>query len=248
MENEIKEKLQRLKAIKTALNQKANLPEPRKMTEQEIIEQKELSENFTLLLKDLIKNTEIGIIPAHCSLTDIQIDLDTYYSKVNPAEKIGYINIATTIDLIEFLTESNWNEFLNDTYRQKKPPIKHGLPTIDSTKFDAKWIFETYNNVVFKCSEECFNAWLVDGIQHPETINFILIGRISAKTKTKTLQFAQLRKFIETITGDAENTKDAYYKTVFGLKIKTAQIETATNLNDTFKDLKKKIVELKGIK
>jgi hypothetical protein len=117
--------------------------------------------------------------------------------------------------------------------------IKHNLPTIDSTKFDAKWLFDTYNNVVFKCSEECFNAWLKDGIQHPETIEFILKGREGKPAK------AQLRKFIETITGDSENTKDAYYKTVFGLEIKTAQINTSTNLNNKFKDLKAKIFELK---
>ncbi len=116
--------------------------------------------------------------------------------------------------------------------------IKHDLPTIDSTKFDAKWIFDKYNNVVFKCSEVCFNAWLVDGIQHPETISFILTGR-KGKDGKPTLAIAQLRKFIEKITSNAENTKDAYYKTVFGLDIKTAQLKTATNLNVTFKELKK---------
>ena len=123
-----------------------------------------------------------------------------------------------------------------DTMTETTPPpqkkINITLPKIDKTKFDAKWIFDNYNNVVFKCSEECFNSWLKDGKQHHETIDFILKGREGKPAK------AQLRKFIEKITGNSDKTKDAYYKTVFGLEIKTAQIKTATNLNDTFKELK----------
>ena len=123
------------------------------------------------------------------------------------------------------------NVFIDDKITPPKP-IKITLPKIDDTKFDAKWIFDTYVNKVFKCSEECFNSWLKDGKQHPETIDFVLEGRQGKPA------IAQLRKFIEKITGDAENTKDTYYKTVFGLEIKTAQLRTATNLNNTFKELK----------
>ena len=129
-----------------------------------------------------------------------------------------------------------------DTMTETTPPPKKiniTLPKIDDTKFDAKWIYETYIKDVFKCSEECFNSWLKDGKPHPETIEFTLKGREGKPA------IAQLRKFIETITGDTINTKDVYYKTVFGLEFKTAHYRTATNLNDTFKDLKKKIDESK---
>ena len=118
------------------------------------------------------------------------------------------------------------------------PPKKHNLPTIDTNKFNSDKIYETYNNVVFKCSKGCFNALLVDGFEHKDKIEFILKGRKSTKTDKETLQYAQLRKFIETITGNKELTKDAYYQTIFGLKIKTSSYETATTLNNTFKDLK----------
>ncbi len=125
--------------------------------------------------------------------------------------------------------------YLSQVWKKDSTPPKHiniDLPKIDETKYNAKWIFDKYNNVVFKCTEMCFNSWLKDGIQHPETIEFILKGRQGKPA------IAQLRKFIEKITGDAKNTKDTYYKTVFGLEIKTAHLKTATNLNDTFKELK----------
>jgi len=131
--------------------------------------------------------------------------------------------------LIKSLTEKQ------QTYLYKK----HTLPTIDKTKYNSDLIFEKFNNVVFKCSKDCFFAWLVDGFEHPETIEYILKGRKSVKTGLPTLNLSQLRKFIEKITGNSETTKDAYYKAVFGLEIKTSTIEISTNLNSNFKDLKK---------
>jgi hypothetical protein len=116
---------------------------------------------------------------------------------------------------------------------------KRKFPIIDLEKYDSDKIYEKFNNVVFVCSKDCFTSWLVNGIQCSEKIQYILKGRKSAKTGLTTLNYAQLRKFIEKITGDSENTKDAYYKTVFGLNIKTSSVQSAINLNKTFKDFNK---------
>lgn len=123
--------------------------------------------------------------------------------------------------------------------------LKIILPKIDKEKYYPDLIYEKFNNVVFKCTAKCFNSWLVDGIQYPEKIQYILKGRKSAKTGLTTLNYAQLRKFIEKITGDSENTKDTYYKTVFGLNIKTSSVQSAINLNKTFKDLNKCLIKKK---
>ena len=104
---------------------------------------------------------------------------------------------------------------------------KHNFPVIDRKKYDTDKIYEHFNNKVFKCSKDCFNAWLVNGYKYPETIQYIFKGRKSRINNSETLNFAQLRKFIEKITGDSENTKDAYYKNVFGLTIKCSTIKTS---------------------
>lgn len=127
------------------------------------------------------------------------------------------------------------NSFLNESvFFQPKPSEKaliykriSNLPVIDDKKYKTNLIYEHFNNKVFKCSEDCFNAWLVNGHGCHEKIQYILKGRKSRKTGEETLNFAQLRKFIEKITGDSENTKDAYYKNVFGLTIKCSTIKTS---------------------
>ena len=146
------------------------------------------------------------------------------------------------IDLPALISEQERVDKLIEKEEKKKPQDiknkKHNLPTIDTNKYDPDLIYEKFNNVVFKCTKECFDARLVDGNEHPDNIEYCLLGRISRITGEKTLNIAQLRKFIEKITGNVENTKDAYYKKVFGLEIKTSQIKSATNLNETFRELK----------
>ncbi len=161
------------------------------------------------------------------NLKNLEIDFEEKQKeyRVQQLDKIECKNLSMPTDKKELTNNSGDKQ-------------KHGYSIIDEKKYDAKKIFETFNNVVFRCSEECFNAWFIDGVLHKKTIEFILQGRTNYKTKKPTLKYAQLRKFIEKITGDAKNTKDAYYKTVFGLEIKTAQYLTATNLDPTFKDLK----------
>ncbi len=122
-----------------------------------------------------------------------------------------------------FFLEENENqpeENNNQLIRSRK--TKFILPVIDKTKYNPDKIYEKFNNFVFRCSKDCFNAWLVDGNEHPEKIKYVLKGRKSVKTGLETLNYAQLRKFINTITGDAINTKDAYYKAVFDLTFKTS--------------------------
>lgn len=99
-----------------------------------------------------------------------------------------------------------------------------GLPTIDRNIIKPSWIYQNFINWVFKCSLEAFYAWFVYGKVHIEKIEFILVDK-DGKPK-----IAQLRKFIETITGDTENTKQAYYKKVFGLTVETSS-KTANNLD-----------------
>ena len=118
--------------------------------------------------------------------------------------------------------------------------IKIDIPVIDREKYDSDKIYDKFCNKVFECSKDCFNAWLVHGNIHHEKIKCILKGRKSRKTGEETLNFAQLRKFIEKITGNSENTKDAYYKTVFGLTIKCSTIKTSNQFK-----LYKKLEECK---
>ena len=236
MEKEIENKYKLYKAWNTVvvLPTTKNTPET--------MEQKEQKKFLNFLFDEQLKGTDINRLPEQSNRSSIYIDFIQFVEQKTETFENGqkFIELATPEMLINNLTESNWSDFINLIYPEPKKPafdIKHNLPIIDSTKFDPKWIFNTYNNVVFKCSEECFNAWLVDGIQHPETIDFILKGR-KGKDGKPTMAFVQFRKFIEKITGNAENTKDAYYKTVFGLEIKTAQNKTATSLNPTFKEMR----------
>lgn len=124
-----------------------------------------------------------------------------------------------------FFSEENENKPKdNKTELIGNRETKFVIPVIDKTKYNPDEIYEKFNNVVFRCSKDCFNSWLVKGKLHSEKIEYILKGRKGLKNGDKTLKLAQLRKFVGKITGDTENTKDAYYKMVFGLKIKTSQI------------------------
>lgn len=170
-------------------------------------------------------------------LNDIENKKLNYYSdeSIFRNEIEQYLKFT---DMIERECKDRLQPESKGTAPPPAPPKKHNLPTINTDKYNSGKIYETYNNVVFKCSKDCFNALLVDGFEHKDKIEFILKGRKSTKTGKETLQYAQLRKFIETITGNKELTKDAYYKAIFGLKIKTSSYETATTLSNTFKDLK----------
>ncbi len=176
----------------------------------------------------------------------LNFEVKGYKYEIIEDDYIGFFNlcdIAFNLEKIEQIYGKQKNEIVPETATKNTPKRafnkEHSFPTIDTKKYNADLIFEKFNNVVFKCSKECFFAWLVDGIEYPETIEYILKGRISIKTGLKTLNFAQLRKFIDKITGTTETAKDAYYKAIFGLNIKTSTIPSATNLNETFKDLKK---------
>jgi hypothetical protein len=118
-----------------------------------------------------------------------------------------------------------------------------GLPTInkkyDYKKYDPEKIYiNFFRNELFNCSKDCFYAWLVYGKEYNETITYNLKGRKSKKSGVETLNLAQLKKFIIKITGDEENTKDAFYDRIFGLTIRTSTIKTSNVLNVRFEKLK----------
>jgi hypothetical protein len=99
-------------------------------------------------------------------------------------------------------------------------PDSH-FPTIDKSLYDSKWIYETFNNKVFTCTEKAFNAWLVYGKIYPEKIEWLLIYRNGKKN------FAQLKLFIHTIT-KSDDAKEKYFNTVFGERV-TADIRKSTS-------------------
>jgi len=110
-------------------------------------------------------------------------------------------------------------------------PEKHKFPVIDKTIFsDTDWIYNTFVNKVFTGSKECFDAWLVNGYTHPERLIWTLTSR---KNKPN---YAQLRLFVNIIT-NTDTCKDAYFKKVWGIEIKTAQIKPSVSFDKNLEEL-----------
>lgn len=129
----------------------------------------------------------------------------------------------------QYISMCNYLEFLNE-YKENDSTkgVKHKYPTIDIKKYDSDRIYNAFfKGEIAVCTIDCFKAWFVDGYIS-EAISFVLKGRENKPA------IAQLRRFIETITGDAENTKDAYYANVFKFenkKLKLNNTKTAKNLD-----------------
>ena len=110
-------------------------------------------------------------------------------------------------------------------------PEKHKFPVIDKTIFsDTDWIYNTFVNKVFTGSKECFDAWLVNGYTHPERLIWTLTSRENKPN------YAQLRLFVNIIT-NTDTCKDAYFKKVWGIEIKTAQIKPSVSFDKNLKEL-----------
>lgn len=110
-------------------------------------------------------------------------------------------------------------------------PEKHNYPVIDKTIIsNTDWIYNTFVNKVFTGSKECFDAWLVNGYTHPEPLTWTLTSR---KNKPN---YAQLRLFVNIIT-NTDTCKDAYFKKVWGIEIKTAQIKPSVSFDKNLEEL-----------
>ena len=110
-------------------------------------------------------------------------------------------------------------------------PEKHGYPVIDKDIFsDTDWIYNTFVNKVFTGSKECFDAWLVNGYTHPERLIWTLTSRQNKPN------YAQLRLFVNIIT-NTDTCKDAYFKKVWGIEIKTAQIKPSVSFDKNLEEL-----------
>ena len=126
-------------------------------------------------------------------------------------------------------------EYLENKIKQFTPnnpaPEKHKYPVIDKTKIsDTDWIYNTFVNKVFTGSKECFDAWLVNGYTHPERLIWTLTSRNNKPN------YAQLRLFVNVIT-NTDTCKDAYFKKVWGIEIKTAQIKPSVSFDKNLKEL-----------
>jgi len=103
-------------------------------------------------------------------------------------------------------------------------------PTIDKTKYDSSLIFEKFVNNEFECSEADYDKWLVKGIDGKHPIK-------------STINKGQLKKFIQTITNNVDDTKEAYFKSVFQ-KIIPSNITASNQLPKAIRD-KLKLCEIK---
>lgn len=125
--------------------------------------------------------------------------------------------------------------------QKKHFAIKHEYPTIDKNLFDAEWIYSTYVNIAFKGSKECFDAWLVDGIEHPDPLNWTLSKRENKPN------YAQLRLFINTIT-NTDTSKDSYYNKVWSAKFKTASVDVSKTFDICLNELRLKQLKINAKK
>ena len=114
---------------------------------------------------------------------------------------------------------------------------KHSFPLIDLEKYDSDKIYtQFFNGELAVCTKECFTDWFVKGYEANEIV-ITLRGRKGSRTGKETIPIALIRKFFETITGNTENIKDAYFKKVFKLELNN--INTAKNLNLKYEDMLK---------
>jgi len=156
--------------------------------------------------------------------------------------KNGLYTIAELIEIndIESITESkaierekkileklDYSFSKNDNSNKKK----HSLPLIDKEKYDPDKIYSLFfKGVIAHCNHDCFKAWFVDGYTS-DTITILENG------KKQTKPIAQIRKFIEVVTGDSNFTKDAYFAMVFATELNNTN--TANTLNSKYRGLLK---------
>jgi hypothetical protein len=145
---------------------------------------------------------------------------------------ISTSNRNVTLNSLYGLKKDNVKEIFEQTENNPKPQIKHEYPTIDKNLYNADLIFSTYVNKAFEGSKECFDAWLVNGMEHPDKLTWILSKREGKPN------YAQLRLFINTIT-NTNTCKDTYYNKVWNAKFKTASIDVATSFDIQLDELDK---------
>jgi len=156
-------------------------------------------------------------------------------------EAINRYDDKSSINLKEEIKKdgSNIDKSFNASLKDKFKDLSDSpYPIIDKDIINPDVVWEQCCNTAFDSnSKEAYYAWLVYGKRYNKTINFILNSKRKGKDGKQTLAIAQLRRLIEKTTGNVDNTKDAFYKDVFGLEIKTAHIPASPNLNETFKEL-----------
>ena len=165
-------------------------------------------------------------------LNAAKCDLPTYFVSDGISEKHQCYNFGFSVGECykswKYICD-NINEFAP---KSEAPRLsEYGLPCI-LAKYDAKKLYDNLVNVAFKGSEICFNSWLVNGKPFKTTkLEWIFEAKKGIVSK------AQLKMFINTITGDAENTKEKYFKQVFDIQMNTADYKDAKKLKSKLETL-----------
>jgi len=97
------------------------------------------------------------------------------------------------------------------------------LPIINKDIINPDFVFENYHNNGIKCSPFAFYAWLVYGKKYE-------VEKLEWTFKTK----AQLKLFIDKITGTTDTAKESYFNQVFGISLKLSDYRNSNTLDKHF--------------
>jgi len=170
-------------------------------------------------------------------------DNETLRERILRLKKIGIVFHKNSVDLLRFsdIAETEYKIILENKKQLAGTPqpdkTKHDFPTININKYNADTVYNAFFKGIFGlCTQDCFNDWFVNGYE-AEIITLLENGKLSKTTGKPTKPIAQLRKFIEKITENADYTKDAYFTKVFGIKLNN--IKPAKTLNPELNKLLK---------
>ncbi|NCB69046.1 MAG: hypothetical protein EOM47_09400 [Bacteroidia bacterium] len=200
------------------------------------------------------KNTGTTTFAKSANMEAIRFDFDTWLQEnkgLHDTEKYNeFLNLNVFLEFIKYLNDKkqihskNYNDYLKQLHEragilkhepQPEPMAvlsEHGLPRI-LAKYDTKKLYDKLVNIAFTGSELCFNSLLVNG----KPFNTSKLHWKYERKKGIVCK-AQLKMFINTITGNAENTKEAYFKQVFGIEMKKSDYKNAKLNNDLSELLK----------